>query len=114
MSDAAIETVTSTDECSILYSDRGVQYRWLGWLLRISDAKLVQSMFRKAYSPDNAACECFFGKPKTKLFYHRDCWSTALKQFVKCVDAYIRWHSEKRIKISLSSIEYRESLGLVP
>ncbi|MNV55514.1 hypothetical protein D3C71_1477480 [compost metagenome] len=38
-------------------------------------------------------------------------------QFVREVDAYIRWYNEKRIKISLGSlspIEYRRSLGLDP
>ena len=35
--------------------------------------------------------------------------------FIEVVDSYIRWYNEKRIKIflgTLSTIEYRESLGL--
>ncbi|MFK4064156.1 IS3 family transposase [Brucella anthropi] len=117
MLDAAIETVTGTDERPIVHSDRGAHHRWPGWLSRISDARLVRSMSRKACSPDNAACEGFFGRLKTELFYPRDWRSTTLEQFIKEVDAYIRWYNEKRIKISLgarSPIEYRESLGLVP
>ena len=70
---------------------------------------------RKACSPDNAACEGFFGRLKNELFYPRDWKSVTLAQFIEAVDDYIRWYNEKRIKISLGSlspIEYRESLGL--
>jgi len=117
MLDAAIETVADTNKRPIVHSDRGAHYRWPGWLLRINDARLVRSMSRKACSPDNAACEGFFGRLKTELFYPRDWKTTTLEQFIEEVDAYIRWYNEKRIKISLgarSPIEYRNSLGLAP
>jgi putative transposase len=114
MLDAAIETVANVDARPIVHSDRGAHYRWPGWLSRIADAQLVRSMSRKGCSQDNAACEGFFGRLKTELFYPRD-WKTAtIEQFVKEVDAYIHWYNEKRIKISLgalSPIEYRKSLG---
>ncbi|TIX90697.1 hypothetical protein BSK43_015680 [Rhizobium sp. P44RR-XXIV] len=38
MLDAAIETVTDAEGGTIVHSDRGAHYRWLGWLTRISDA----------------------------------------------------------------------------
>ncbi len=47
MLDAAIETVTDGEERPIVHSDRGAHYRWLGWLTRISEAKLVRSMSRR-------------------------------------------------------------------
>ena len=115
MLDAAIETVADGNARPIVHSDRGAHYRWPGWLSRIGDAKLVRSMSRKGCSPDNAACEGFFGRLKTELFYPRDWKATTIEQFIKEVDFYIRWYNEKRIKISLGSlspIEYRESLGL--
>ncbi|WP_426131439.1 transposase, partial [Pararhizobium sp. PWRC1-1] len=99
----------------IVHSDRGAHYRWPGWLTRISEAKLVRSMSRKGCSQDNAACEGFFGRLKTELFYPRDWKAITIEQFVAEVDAYIRWYNEKRIKISLGSlspVEYRKSLGL--
>lgn len=71
-------------------------------------------MSRKGCSPNNAACEGFFGRLKTELFYSRN-WPTSTDQFTEVVDSYIRWYNEKRIKISLgalSPLEYRESLGL--
>jgi len=68
-----------------------------------------------AHSPDNAACEGFFGRLKNELFYPRDWKNATIEQFIEAVDSYIRWYNEKRIKISLGSlspIEYRVSLGL--
>jgi transposase InsO family protein/transposase-like protein len=116
MLDAAIETVAEGAEKPIVHSDRGGHYRWPGWLSRVAKASLIRSMSRKACSPDNAACEGFFGRLKTEMFYPRDWRSTTIAQFIEELDAYIRWYNEKRIKISLgylSPIEYREGLGLV-
>ncbi|MFZ6693915.1 IS3 family transposase [Undibacterium sp. SXout20W] len=115
MLDAAIETVANSNDRPIVHSDRGAHYRWPGWLSRISDAKLIRSMSRKACSPDNAACEGFFGRLKTEMFYLREWQATTIEQFIQVLDSYIRWYNEKRIKISLGSrspLEYRESLGL--
>lgn len=115
MLDAAIETVADTSDRPVVHSDRGGHYRWPGWLSRMSEANLTRSMSRKACSPDNAACEGFFGRLKNELFYPRDWKGTTIEQFIEVVDSYIRWYNEKRIKISLGSlspIEYRVSLGL--
>ncbi|SPK77662.1 protein of unknown function (plasmid) [Cupriavidus taiwanensis] len=55
-------------------------------------------MSRKGCSPDNAACEGFFGRLKTELFYPRDWRATNIEQFIEVVDSYIRWYNAKRIK----------------
>jgi len=115
MLDAAVETVAGDDKRPIVHSDRGAHYRWPGWLSRVAKADLTRSMSRKACSPDNAACEGFFGRLKTEMFYPKDWRSTTIEQFIQALDSYIRWYNEKRIKLSLgylSPIEYRESLGL--
>ena len=115
MLDAAIETVADTACRPVVHSDRGGHYRWPGWLSRMGDANLTRSMSRKACSPDNAACEGFFGRLKNELFYPRDWKNATIEQFIETVDSYIRWYNEKRIKVSLgalSPIEYRVSLGL--
>jgi transposase InsO family protein len=68
-----------------------------------------------ACSPDNEACEGFFGRLKNELFHPRDWKNATIEQFIEAVDSDIRWYNEKRIKISLGSlspIEYRVSLGL--
>jgi putative transposase len=114
MLDAVIETVTNAGDRPVVHSDRGAHYRWPGWLTRMRDAKLIRSMSRKGCSPDNAACEGFFGRLKNELFYPGDWQTTTIEQFIQVIDSYIRWYNEKRIKISLGSlspIEYRESLG---
>jgi len=115
MLDAAIETLAKSQDRPVVHSDRGAHYRWPGWLNRISNAKLIRSMSRKGCSPDNAACEGFFGRLKTELFYPRNWQNITIDQFIQIVDSYIRWYNEKRIKISLGSLsplEYRASLGL--
>lgn len=115
MLDAAIETVAASSDRPVVHSDRGGHYRWPGWLSRISNAKLVRSMSRKGCSPDNAACEGFFGRLKNELFYSRDWLSTSTEDFIATLDAYIRWYNDTRIKDSLgfrSPIEHRRGLGI--
>ncbi len=115
MLDAAIETVGDGNDRPVVHSDRGTHYRWSDWPSRIAEAKLIRSMSRKGCSPDTAACEGFFGRLKTELFYPRVWRTTTIEQFIQVVDSYIRWDNEKRIKISLGSlspIKCRESLGL--
>ena len=80
----------------------------------MGNARLTRSMSRKACSPDNAACEGFFGRLKNELFYARDWVNTTVDEFTAELDAYIRWYNEARIKISLGSMspmEHRKSLG---
>ncbi|MCC8397700.1 IS3 family transposase, partial [Paraburkholderia sp. MMS20-SJTR3] len=116
MLDSAIESMGDSDDRPVVHSDRGAHYRWPGWLSRMRDAKLVRSMSRKGCSPDNAACEGFFGRLKTELFYPRDWRATTVDDFIEVLDSYIRWYNATRIKVSLGSLsplEYRESLGIV-
>jgi putative transposase len=115
MLDAAIDSVNASSERPIVHSDRGGHYRWPGWLTRIADARLTRSMSRKACSPDNAACEGFFGRLKNELFYARDWLNSTIDQFIAELDAYIRWYNEARIKLSLGSLsplEHRKALGI--
>ena len=71
-------------------------------------------MSRKACSPDNAACEGFFGRLKNELFYSGSWQTTTIEHFIAEVDSYIHWYNQQRIKISLGSrspMEYRATLG---
>jgi transposase InsO family protein len=94
MLDVAVEKVARNSKRPVVHSDRGAHYRWPGWLSRIADAKLIRSMSRKGCSPDNAACEGFFGRLKTELFYPRNWQSTSIEQFILALDSYIRWYNE--------------------
>jgi transposase InsO family protein len=72
-------------------------------------------MSRKACSPDNAACEAFFGRLKNEFIHSHGWLSTTIDEFVAALDAYMRWYNEARIKISLGSrspVEHRRDLGI--
>lgn len=103
-------------ERPIIHSDRGRHYRWPGWLQRISASGLVRSMSRKGCSPDNAACEGFFGRLKNEMYYGRNWSGVTVDDFMKQVDGYIRWYNGHRIKLSLGAMSpetYRQRLGLI-
>ena len=114
MLDTAISGL-KTDELSIIHTDRGCHYRWPGWIERMEKAGLTRSMSRKGCSPDNSACEGFFGRLKNEMFYGKSWIGVSIEHFVQYLNSYIKWYNEKRIKISLgglSPVEYRRNLGL--
>ena len=76
---------------------------------------LVRSMSKKGCSPDNSACEGFFGRLKNEFFYGREWKGVAIESFIDMLDEYLRWYNSRRIKESLgwmSPVEYRKSLGI--
>lgn len=102
-------------EHPLIHTDRGCHYRWPGWISRIDNAGLQRSISRKGCSPDNSACEGFFGRLKNEMFYNRNWSGVTIKQFIAILNEYLSWYNEKRIKTSLgnmSPLEYRRSLGL--
>lgn len=102
------------DEKPIIHSDRGCHYRWPGWIERMEKAGLTRSMSKKGCSPDNSACEGFFGRLKNEMFYGYSWTDVTTGQFIEELDKYIKWYAEKRIKLSLggmSPLDYRRSLG---
>jgi transposase InsO family protein len=73
-------------------------------------------MSKKGCSPDNSACEGFFGRMKNEFYYGKVWTKVSLKEFIVLINNYIHWYNEKRIKESLgymSPVEYRESLGII-
>ncbi len=73
-------------------------------------------MSKQGCSPDNAACEGFFGRFKTELIYPRNWRNITLDECIRQIDAYIRWYNEHRINLTLgrrSPVEYRKDLGLI-
>ena len=99
----------------IVHSDRGAHYRWPGWISRMESANLTRSMSKKGCTPDNAACEGFFGRLKNEMYYNRIWRDVNTEEFIDHLDEYIHWYNEKRVKLSLggqSPIEYRATLGL--
>ena len=112
MLDTAIATLNE-NERPIIHSDRGAHYRWPGWIERMEKAGLSRSMSRKGCSPDNAACEGFFGRLKNEMFYNRKWFGVSIDEFMNTLNEYLYWYNGKRIKISLgakSPMEYRKAL----
>jgi transposase InsO family protein len=57
----------------------------------MASANLKRSMSRKGCSPDNAACEAFFGKLKTEFFYPTDWSNKSIEELIEEIDSYIMW-----------------------
>lgn len=81
----------------------------------MENAGLIRSMSKKGCSPDNAACEGFWGLLKKEMFYNQDWTNISIKGFIHVLNDYLDWYNHTRIKQSLgylSPVEYRQKLGL--
>ncbi len=66
-------------------------------------------------SPDNSACEGFFGHMKMEMFYGRDWSNSTLEDLIQAINEYMDWYCTSRIKSilgGLSPLEYRRRLGV--
>jgi len=102
-------------EKPIVHSDRGCHYRWPEWIRIMTEAGLTRSMSKKGCSPDNSACEGFFGHLKTEMFYGHNWDDYSIDEFIQEVDDYIHWYCSDRIKSTLgglSPLDYRRSIGV--
>lgn len=115
MLDNAI-TSLKKDEFPVIHTDRCVHYRWPGWIERMQSTNLTRSMSKKGCSPDNSACEGFFGRLKNEMFYNQDWGGVSIDEFITILNDYIIWYNNTRIKKSLdykSPLKYRQALGLI-
>lgn len=102
------------DEKPIIHSDRGCHYRWPEWIRIVEEAGLTRSMSQKGCSPDNSACEGFFGHLKIEMFYGRNWDDYSIDQFIAELNDYLIWYCNDRIKSTLggiSPLKYRRRLG---
>lgn len=107
-------TKLKPNEHPVIHTDRGGHYRWPEWIRITEQAGLHRSMSKKGCSPDNAACEGFFGRMKNEMFYGRSWDGVPLDDLIKRVHDYMQWYKEKRIKVSLgglSPVEFRRVHG---
>ena len=103
------------EEKPIVHSDRGCHYRWPEWIKIMEESGLTRSMSKKGCSPDNSACEGFFGHLKTEMFYGRNWDEYSIDDFIQEIDTYIHWYRNDRIKSTLgglSPLDYRRSIGI--
>ncbi len=111
-------------EHPIIHSDRGCHDRWPDWIQRVNAGGLTRSMSKKGCSPDNSACEGFFGRLKNEMFYGRSWSGASLERFMERLDQYIHWYNEnaagrkilcKRFSTkSRMALENRADSGLNP
>ncbi len=95
-------------EHPVIHTDRGCHYRWEGWINRMEVSQLVRSMSRKACSPDNSACEGFFGRLKNEFFYGRDWQGISTASFIEKLNGYMIWYRDERIKMSLGALSPKD------
>ena len=109
----AIATLNPSEK-PIVHSDRGCHYRWPGWINLMNKSGLVRSMSKKGCSPDNAACEGFFGHLKSEMFYGYNWDDCSVEDFIDQVNDYMNWYREERIQSTLggmSPMNYRRRMG---
>ena len=121
--DSALANGMLADACStlkdgekpIIHSDRGYHYRWPEWIRICEDDNLTRSMSAKGCSPDNAAAEGFFGRPRQEFFHKRSFAGVSMDGFINMLDDYMVWYRDKRIKteFGMSIMDRRRRLGLV-
>ena len=102
-------------EKPVVHSDRGCHYRWPEWISIMDENGLTRSMSKKGCSPDNSACEGFFGHLKTEMFYGYDWDECSIDEFIQILDNYLKWYCKDRIKSTLgglSPLDYRRSIGV--
>lgn len=90
--------VAATGGGFTLHSDRGWHYRTPDWVRDCAGAGVTRSMSRKGHSPDNAACEGFFGGLKVEFFHGRDWSGVSAEGFVEALSEYIAWYREGCLK----------------
>lgn len=92
----------------ILHSDQGWQYQHKLFQEKLAEHNITQSMSRKGNCLDNSAMENFFGRLKTEMFYGEK--FQTVKEFIYCLEEYIRYHNNERISLKLkamSPVQYR-------
>ena len=98
-----------------LHSDRGGHYRTPDWVRACGEAGVERSMSRKGHSPDNAACEGFFGRLKVEFFHGRDWSGWSPGEFIEALGAWVGRFNSERASDALGGAtpdDYRSSLGM--
>nr|WP_240394086.1 IS3 family transposase [Corynebacterium lactis] len=87
------------DGILVLHSDRGAHCRGRSWQGLTARYGITRSTSKKGYSPDNAACEEFFGRRENELFYGKT-WITN-KEMEEVFVTYVEFYNNCRIKVGL-------------
>lgn len=77
----------------VIHSDRGAHYRGRSWQNLTAGFDIVRSMSKKGRSPDNAACEGFFGRMKNEMYY--GIMSQTTDELENAIAAYIEFYNTR-------------------
>ena len=103
----ALEANGSDDPAQlVIHSDRGCQYRSRSWFDAATAVGFQKSMSRKGCSPDNAACEAFFGRMKVEMF-HDYRWESKVA-LAAAVEDYLKFYNTERISTRLGGLTIEE------
>lgn len=92
----------------IIHSDRGFHYRLDCWIDRMNQYGYTRSMSKKGCSPDNSACEGFFGIIKNEFYYSKDWKQVTTDKFIVELDKYLYWFMNIRIKKRLKYMNCKD------
>lgn len=101
---------TSSLRNILIHSDQGFHYTSPGYISKIQELKMVQSMSRKGNCIDNAPIETFFGHFKDEVDY-KNCRS--FEELENLTAEYINHYNTKRRQWNLKKmtpVEYRNHL----
>lgn len=90
----------------VVHSDRGGDSRGRDWIHIEEENGITRSMFRNGNSGDNAACEGFFRRMKTEMFYGWR-WETRAG-LESAIDSYMDFYNNRRIKMTLGGLTIKE------
>lgn len=92
--------IIKNNNCTI-HNDRGFHYRVPSRITLMDKFGYTRSMSKKGCSPDNSMCEGFFGTIKNEFYYPYDWTETTCSDFIDKLNKYLKWFTEKRIKVRL-------------
>lgn len=98
-------------ESLTIHTDRGGHYRGGSWIERLEGLGITRSMSRKGNSGDNAACEGFFGRMKTEMYYGIR-WRRA-SDLESAIASYMDFYNNRRIKTSLGGMSITEHRAML-
>lgn len=86
------------DERPFCHTDRGIHYRANSWKTICEKYGITRSMSRKGRSPDNAACEGFFGRLKNEFFHGRDWSKVSSEEFMRMLNEWLCYYRDERLR----------------
>lgn len=90
-------------------NDRGGRCRGGMWTEKLEGRGMTSSMSRKGRSGDDAACEGFFGRMKTEMYYGTK--RERASDLERSVNEYMDFYNNRRIKMSLGGLTIEERRG---